>query len=269
MSTGCENLRALIDSPTTNRTDIAYEAVFDEFIYTLGGRKLDSEKAPARRSADYFVRLGTVSAIIELKQLFEQTSSLFDVATLLLTQGKISSGLIYDAAGGVAGLTPKTLTDRDRYRLYARWGRILDDKLKEANRQIKSASHSLLSEGPSVKGVVILNTGNYQFTTSRISNVAGVFLHKQWGRNHYNHIDFAVGLSVDLFKEGGNPLSGAAIARPTKKETCSSFLHEFLKSWTSYLSCGFEKSFSFAVEYTKDPIVDDVPYKGKVQRTPN
>jgi len=235
-------------------------------MHSVGGRKLDIDKRQLRRSADYFVRFAGISGIIELKQLFEQTPSLIQVAADLFKENKISSGLVRDIAGGITGLAPAKLTDRDRYRLYARWGRILDSKLKEANKQIKSTARSLSSKEEIVKGIIILNTGNYQFTTSRISNVMGVFLHKQWNEDHYNDIDFAVGLTVDLFREGQNPLSGTAIARPTKRDICSEFLQEFLKAWTSYLSCGFEKSFSFSVDYTKEAIVDDIPYTGKVQR---
>lgn len=69
---------------------------------------------------------------------------------------------------------------------------------------------------------------------------------------------------IDLFADTRNPLNGAAIGRPTKRELCHPFLESLLEKWTSYLSAGFGRSFTFEIDQTRELLVDDIPYKGKV-----
>lgn len=176
----CDQLKALIGSDPVSRKDCDYEATFDEFIFAIGGKRINQiVKIPAASfNADYLVQIDDIEAIIELKQIHEQTASLMQVATLLHNRNQISSGLTRISATQSA-LAPTNMTARDRYRLYAHWGRIFDEKLKIANRQIRAVNRLIPSEYHRIGGVVFLNTGNYQFTTSRMSNIAGVFLHKQ------------------------------------------------------------------------------------------
>ena len=256
--------------PTNKRSTNDYEAMFDDFIKSAGGCRIsDKYEIPqGKQNADYYFDLNSNEVIVELKQItrYTQHNTVDNYFSKLLQKGKVKN---FDKLpDGKIGITPASLTDREWDRFYRKFCPAVESGLRKAANQLKNTISIIpSSDRKQFKGVVFLNSGNFNLPTDLLSQFVERKVKFEWKRGNFKSIDFVNCFTVDMYTSKGHPLNSRIIVRSTKDAELVRTAFYLQESWCSY----FATSFGMTIEKIETEQSQDLelqlshPFEGKIR----
>lgn len=230
-------LTALLTKSTLTRTDSDYERMLDDFVRFAGGVRLADQFLIPRgaQNADYFFDLEEVEIVVELKQLraYRPAKTVDQYFSERLGEGKVKR--FEELSNGRIRITPESLSASDWHRFYKCFCPTVSGDLNKAARQLKDTEGFLpAARGRRLKGVILLNSGNFNLPTDLLIRLVEWKLKREWRGGHFRSIDFASCVTVDMFRDGQNPLHTRHIARSGTDEVLVSGVHYLWDRWIHY-----------------------------------
>lgn len=185
-------LANLLSLDPSQRDRSAHEAVFDEFVRSMGGFRV-TERYPVKHSeknADYIVPTPTVDMIVELKQLGDDGArgSIPEYFLSRKASGAISQQLIpnehdFTLSGPDLGPFEWNMFHRQfRPNLLA--------LLKQANRQLKQTNARIGPTGRRrIKVAWLLQTGDRHLTVDLVTRLALTCVKREWDGGFFRSLE--------------------------------------------------------------------------------
>jgi|ERR1039458_1634531 hypothetical protein len=232
------------------RSKLDVEAVFGDFVRSLGGEVLEDSlgSSPKFLNADYLFRRDRIVA--ELKRLVEDQSA--DLAIRSKINRKYRQWIDERRIGPMYGtrqVQSKTLPVDCQRDLLALFASPIKGRIRKANDQLKETFQNLkLHEH---KGLLILiNDGNYGIEAD-----TALYLVSRALGDRYRAINSVIYLTVNMF--ASSPVSGQPVllwvhaTRPAIPGVDAAFVQALCTSWRGYLSGVFNRTIEFTE--LKDP----------------
>lgn len=232
-------LDQLLRTPTLSRRVTDYETMYDDYIAHAGGRRvIDAVTVPSGISnADYLVEAAGHECILELKQVakFDDDRAPERYFAEMYRTGDLRT---YETLSATQiHVTPESLTRKQWHRFYDKCRPGIPDALVTANGQLR-ATEALLphSAKPRLRGVIMLNSGDYHLPTDLMFRLIQRKMTKEWRGGHLRAIDFVTCKSVDLFHPDQHPLHARHIVRPGADDALKDVVRCLFESWVAYVN---------------------------------
>lgn len=260
----------LLATPTTERAADAYEAMFDEFIGFAGGQRVSAMCVVpvGKQNADYHITHTTTDLLLELKQIakYDSKNTVDRYFSDLLRQGKVKS--VRDLGNGKVQIDPSSLTNSDWHRFYRKFRPSVEKGLREAANQLKDTMTFIpCSEKRHIKGVVFLNSGDFNLPTNLLYRLVERKAKLEWKQGNFKSIDFVSCFTVDMYTSTVHPLHSRHIARSTNDAEIVSAVHHLVESWLSYFATAFGMTVEKLTEAQSQESRLELsqPFGGKIQ----
>lgn len=117
-----------------------------------------------------------------------------------------------------------------------------------------------------MKGVVLVNTGNYNLPTDLLFRFAEYKLKREWHDRYFRSIDFVSCLTMDMFRDGFDRFYAKHIQRPAADEAVRKVAAYLYERWVHYAAPAFgaEVSFEEGLQVESPPADLTTPFAGKL-----
>lgn len=235
-------LTELISIPTLQRKATDYEAMCDDFVRSsLGVRISDKFNIPDNvKNADYLFNINEIEIILELKQItkFDKTESITQYFDEKLKQGKVRN--FRKLSDNIIEINPNSFSKSEWNDFYKRFRPSITNNLKKAAQQLRDTDKFLpISKKPRIKGVFLLNSGDYNLPTDLLFRLIEWKMKREWKIGNFKSIDFVSCVTIDLYKENQSPLYARHIARTTQDAELVSVVKNIYEKWIHYAANAF------------------------------
>jgi hypothetical protein len=264
-------LSELLCMPPSERTPQIYERMFDEFICSVGGSRVeDSFTVPAgKKNADYWVEFEGAELILELKQLakYVPTKTVSDYFSDLINDGAVRSAS--PVSPGVLRVGPESLSAADWDRFYRKFRPSVESSLRHAAIQLKDTDGFIPRGGKRrFRGAFFLNSGDFNLPTDLLFRLVERKVKLEWKGGKYGALDFVSCATIDMFSSEVHPLHARHIARSTADRELVATVRWLYEAWLAYVG----SVVGFVVEKVAEKEVAETrftslsaPFVGKIQ----
>jgi len=227
---------------TSLRTPDVYEAMYDEYIESAGGCRVDTTfTVPAgKKNADYRIESDFHDVLLELKQLTKYVRS--DTVSSYFSR-LLATAQIIDAPSASASslrIGPESLSHEEWNRFYQKYRPSVETSLRKAAVQLRDTDEFLpRTSKRRLKGLVFLNSGDFNLPTDLLFRLVENKVKREWKENHFNSIDFVACVTVDMYCAGTHPLHSRHIARSLSDRSVVDTIRQLHEKWLSYVASGF------------------------------
>lgn len=266
-------LSELLQSPTPERQASDYEKVFDDFVRSLGGNRVDAlYPIPSGvLNADYHLVTDAFELVLELKQMNtyrpgETADSWFND---LIAKGRYLGPP--PVHGSRITVTPENFSPQDWRRFYLKFRPSVTTHLDKAAKQLKDTVRLLppaSPDRPRLFGSVMLNTNDFNLSTDLLFRLIECRTKEKWRRGLYSHLHFVFITSMDLLQEDCHPLHSRGIVRSHDEARLADGAHFLFQQWVRYGAAAVGAEVRIEPGELLDSVRVDAPVLGKLRWTP-
>lgn len=197
------------------------------------------------------------------ENLFEDTD--IEYFSNLLSEGKIKT--FKHLTDNQIRISPNSLDVADWQRFYNKFRPSVSKRLIRAARQLKDTEAFLpASSTRRVKGVMIINSGDYNLPTDLLFRLIECKMKHEWRRNNFSAIDFVSCMTVDMYRPGDNILHSRHIARTTRDSDIVEAIKHLHENWLKYVGAAMGLRIKArAGDETRGNLFDlSTPFVGKI-----
>lgn len=267
------NLLNLLATPVAERSDYAYERMCDDFVKYAGGIRISDEyEIPhGAYNADYLFKLNEREIILELKQVvkYDKGLSVNEYFIEEINNGNVK--YFRQVEKDKIEITPDSLSKSEWNKFYKNFRPSVTTNLKKAANQLRDTNKFLpTSKRPRIKGVFILNSGDYNLPTDLLFRLIEWKMKREWKMGCFRSIDFVSCTTIDMYKENQNPLYGRHIVRTMENSELSAAAKFIYQKWIEYASTQLGSEIlkgELKTNSSEDLEIDtNTPFLGKLTR---
>lgn len=243
--------------------------MYDDFVAFAGGFRISNkfEVPEGKKNADYFFDLQQLEIVLELKQIskYFNSNTVDQYFSKLLFKGKIKR--FNKLSTNQIEITPDSLSKADWNDFYKRFRPAVSNSLKDAALQLRDTEDILpAARKPRFKGVIFINTGDYNLPTDLLFRLIEWKVKLEWKMARFSSIDFVSCSTIDMYKEGQNPLYARHIARSIQDKNLVAAVHYLYDRWIYYnaSALGFNVSHNEKAQAQNKPLNLQQPFAGKI-----
>lgn len=252
------------------RTPEVYEAMYDEYIESAGGCRVDSTYTipVGKKNADYRIESDFHDVLLELKQLTKYVKS--DTVSSYFA-GLLAAEKVIGAPSTTSTslrISPASLSHEEWNRFYQKYRPSVETSLRKAAVQLRETDEFMTqSSKRRLKGVVFLNSGDYNLPTDLLFRLVESKVKREWKEHKFKSIDFVACVTVDMYCPETHPLHSRHIARSLADRSVVDTIRQLHEKWLSYVACGFGHEVKRAeLDATPDaPREIPLSFAGKIQ----
>lgn len=231
-------LSELLSMPPSERTPQIYEQMFDEFIRSVGGSRVeDLFVVPnGKKNADYWIEFEDAEVIVELKQItkYVPKKTVGDYFSDLINEGAMLSAST--VSPGVLRVGPESFSATDWDRFYRKFRPSVENSLRHAAIQLKDTDGFIRRSGKRrVRGAFFLNSGDFNLPTDLLFRLIERKVKLEWKGGKYGALDFVSCATIDMFSAETHPLHARHIARSTADHVLVATVRWLYEAWLAYV----------------------------------
>ena len=244
--------------------------MYTTFIQKFGGlRVAERLSIPAgKRNADYWVELGEVDLLLELKQIskYDASRTIDLYFTELIRRGKVKN--IERTTTGKVQISPDSLSPTAWRRFYEKFRPAVENGLKEAAVQLRDTAELVAGPRRKIGGVVLLNSGDYSLSTDLLFRLCEHKIRSEWKFGRFRSIDFVSCHTVDLQSAKIHPLHSRHIVKSNADENLVGSVLYLQENWLSFVgeTFGFEAKIVPSTYQEAQNLDLQTPFVGKIQK---